>query len=302
MSRFIFYTDLHFAGKRPRCRIDDFSVTIIEKLRQIYDLAIEEDVDAVLFGGDMFNSHRVYRYDMLIEMISIINGSGTTTFATIGQHDLRGYNPSSYGMSTLGLMDHFCPGFTTLWQPVELDDVYIHPCHVFDEFDAQSTVSVPPDKHSILIAHKLLSKKKEIFPVILTKDVRTEFDLVLSGDLHSGVPVHTLDGTTFYNPGAVTRLSVADIKRTPKVGIIESGDEMTIREHLLDTQPGCDVFDRSIVEEMKNRKSVDTSEFVQGIMDMELESVDVYDLIQKAASMQDLRREVLDYLLDKRKE
>ena len=299
MSKFVFYTDFHLANKRPVNRSDDFASAQIGKLREIYEIAKSNKVDFVLFGGDFFNTHRIYQFDLISAAIDIICGSGLITYAVQGQHDLIGHQRDTYKKSTLAFMERYSQGaFTTLWEPLKVGDFAIYPCHWFDDLETCLKTELEPGKNTILLAHKSITMKKHPFPTILTKDMKSNFQLILSGDIHSGHEIHTIDGTTFYNPGAITRLKINDKSRKPAIALIESGEKIKIKEIQLTVKQ--DVWNINPLEELEGVETTATGDkFFDEIAELEAESVDLMDLLQKFGIQKQIKPEILDYISSK---
>ena len=53
--KFLFFTDTHIRGNNPQNRIDDFVQTLNVKLREVFEIAKNEEVDIILHGGDIFD-------------------------------------------------------------------------------------------------------------------------------------------------------------------------------------------------------------------------------------------------------
>lgn len=300
-TKAIFYTDFHLANKRPINRNDDFSANQIAKLREIYDTAKQRGVDFVLFGGDFFNTHRIYQFDLISAALDIMCGSGLITYAVQGQHDLIGHQRDTYQKSTLAFVERYSRGaFTSIWEPLVLGDFNIHACHWFDDLEACLKKPKVSGKNSVLVAHKSITMKKHPFPTILTKNIKSDFELILSGDIHSGHEIHNIDGTTFYNPGCITRLKVNDKNRTPSFALIESGSKIKIEEIALKSVKQ-DVWTINPLEELENSQSRNEvgDKFFDEISELEADSVDLADLIRKFAAQKKINREIVDYINSK---
>lgn len=302
MSKFIFYTDFHLTNKRPVNRNDDFSNNQLAKLKEIYDTAVAQKADFVLFGGDFFNKHRIFSYDLIHEALKIICGSGLITYAVQGQHDLVGYNRESYASSTLAFLENYSRGaFETLWKPILLGDFNIHPCHWFDDFDLCLKTETERGLNSVLLAHKSITMKKHPFETILTKNIKSEFELILNGDIHSGHALHKIGKTQFYNPGSISRMSIKDKPRKPKIALIESGSEIRLTEIALQNVQ-ADVFNFNILEELPEISEQPTAggdKFFEEIMELEKSATDLGDLIHKFGKQKDVSVKILDYISSK---
>lgn len=300
MTRILFYTDLHLAASTPLHRIDDYPNTVLNKLQEVYQLAEEHKTDLIIFGGDLFDSHRTYSYDILSRAIELIN---KPTYAIVGQHDLIGYNSDTYATSSLCFLEKYCSNFKTIREPLELDDVVIYPSHVYDDFMESFTKKVNRKKKSILVAHHLITHEKTVFKTYLTSDfLPCQYSAVIFGDLHSGMETYYDEKETLvWSPGALSRKAINEITREVKVGIltVELGKRIEVEEiKLKSALLGDEVFGKTLLENIKqNSQYVNTEGFIKSISELEAGSIDIYDMIDKAAKASELKKETLEYIL-----
>jgi len=302
--KFIVYTDLHLAAKNPIHRVDNYSQSLISKLNEIYDISNKHSVDVILFLGDFFNTHRIYSYDLINQAIDIINSSDINTYSIIGQHDLIGYNKDSYFSSALCFLERHCKNFYTLIEPKEFDDTVIYPCHCYDDLLKTINQKVTKRKNSILLAHHLITEKRMPFHTFLTSElIPCPYSAVFFGDYHAGMEQNTIDNTMFWSPGSIARIAINETKKIPKIGIIETklGNKINIEEiKLKSTKLAEEVFNVSIVETLKQHTEYNSDKLIQQIQEFELCSIDIYDLIEKAAKKNNIDKSLVDYILSKK--
>lgn len=304
MTKFIFYTDFHLTGKRPRSRTDEFPDVQLAKLEEIYKAAITEEVDFMVFGGDFFNTHNVRSYEMITRAIRIIKSVPVMTYSIVGQHDLIGYNQSTYKTSAIAFLEEHCDKYEALWEPMEVSGNTIIPCHWYDDIDElvkkYAKKNLQSGGKSILLAHKTIAHEALPFNTIQTKDIGGDFDLVLSGDWHGGFDQHIISDTIFYNPGSLSRMSISDSHRSPQYAVVEIEDDITITPVKLDCASSADeIFEQSFLEEIKQSATIDTEAFVNKLESLAVDTdvSDIFDLIQKVGSENKIKADVLDYLL-----
>lgn len=306
MSKFIVYTDFHMTGKNPVHRTDDFSSSLINKIKEVYSLVDTYKVDFVLFLGDFFNNHRMYRYDILNELIDVISSCSVTTYAIIGQHDLVGCNPESYKSSTLCFMEKHCDKYKTIEDKLELDDVVFYASHNYCNFMESFNIPIVRKKKSILLAHHLITHEKLMFHTYITSEfLPCKYSAIFFGDAHVGMePYYDNNDTLVWNPGSLARLTISDINRDVKCGIVnvESGKRVEVEEYkLISALPGNDVFAKSIIEQVKKSpEMLDKNKFIDSIMDLESTSVDIIDYVLKIGSQKNVDKNVLNYIESKR--
>jgi DNA repair exonuclease SbcCD nuclease subunit len=304
--KFVFYTDVQLSGKTPRHRIDDYPQALIDKMAEIYQAAIDENADFLVCGGDIFNSHRIFNYDLLNAIMDIMQDSGLETYITIGQHDILGYNRKTYKSSALAFVVGRHCNLHIIWEPVTIGDVQLIASHVWEDPKEASTYPLDDSKYKVLVAHHLLTNKKTMFDTVNTGDFAkwmreggAEYNMVLSGDLHDGYDLHEVDGMWFCNPGSIARQAISDIKRLPRYAMIEAspGDIpiIDIRD-VKCAKVGEDVFDESVTEIVRQRDDFDPTAFINEVEEFEIESADVHELIQKVGKAKRISKEILEYI------
>ena len=295
------------SGKTPSSRSDDYPQAILRKLREVYERAKFRGSDFVVCGGDLFNTHRIFSYEVLNDLMDVIESSSLHTYIVIGQHDLVGYNQESYKSSTLAFVINRCRNISVIWEPTKVGDITLHPSHVWEDL-MNETHDTSSDSIHILVAHHLLTNKKTLFDFVNTSDFKNkmqeigcQFDMVLSGDLHDGYDVHQVDGTWFCNPGSLGRQSTHALHRHPKYVVIDAKHgEVPVIDQIDVECAESDVFRESVHEMLqKTSPQFDANAFVAEIQSFESEAVDVRDLVHKMAHSSGLRNEVLEYLLSK---
>ena len=302
MTKFLFFTDVHLKGENPLSRIDNYSESIIEKLNEIVDIANEQQVDFTLFGGDFYDTHRIYNYKVMRESISALKRLKSKLYYIIGQHDLKGYNIQTFATSaSCFTFDQLNGKAELLAEATDLGDAWLIPSHVNEDIYELTTRKPVTDKPTILLAHHLISNQSAFFDIIPCKDVAGYYDLILSGDLHKGVEYHEQGGTKFFNPGAVSRKTIDKIDRfrDPAVGIITvDKNKIDVEKILLKkVKPQTEVFGDKIIEHTPINVNVD--KFVDELQSIKSGVINIYELLSKVKKGI-IPRSVLDYILSKR--
>lgn len=305
-TRFLFYTDPHLTCIAPRHRVDDYGAAIIAKLNEVYKLAEIEGCEFVVSGGDLFNHHRIFSYELINDLMDIMCQSNLKTYMVIGQHDIHAYNPDTFKSSTLAFVSRHCDQIKVLWEPTVAGGVTLHASHVWQDVNESLKPSLlDKTKVNILVAHHLLSDQRKVFETVPTAFFGDgPYDMVLSGDLHAGFEPHEVKGKWFCNPGALARRAIDEMGRVPRVAVIEvaKGAVPVIDLRTLKAmKPGSEVFGQDIIEVLsQNRAGFDSTRFVENIEAFETESVDIHELVQKVGAAKGIRKPVLDYLQSKR--
>lgn len=296
MSDFVIYTDFHITPNTPSSRKDNYAQSLLSKLKQTYEIAKDKKVDAVLFLGDFFDKHKIYCFDIIREAIKIIDSIDVSTYAVIGQHDLIGYNKESYEKSTLHFLESFSNKFQTLWEPQQIGNTKIYPCHWFDDLRTITSMKLEGDLFNICLAHQTINDKTLMFKCLLTKDYPSDFDLILTGDWHGGYPIHKIGKTTWANPGALARRSIDDENRIVQIAYLKDNKLSYIELENIEKE----VFERNFLDEIKEKATYNDSKFIEEIEKMNIQSLDIFELIEKVSKEKMIKKEVLDYIFSKK--
>lgn len=300
--KILIYSDLHLSAKIPSHRIDNYPESILHKLREVYE--ISKDCDYIFFLGDFYNSHRIFNYELINEVISIIDSVDKNTYCLVGQHDLAGYNQTTYKTSTFCFTEKYCKNLKVLWKPIKIKNLIVHPCHCFDDFKKTVDKKQDLDKINILLAHKLISVEKFVYETYLVEDFcPCDYNAVLFGDLHTGIKKHREGKTLIWSPGALVRQAIKEYDRVVKVGIleVEEGDCEVKEIELKSVLSPEKVFSVKHIEQIKKyAKNLDSKRFIDKISEFESNAIDIYDMLEKIARDKKLKPEVIDYILSKK--
>lgn len=278
-----FYTDIHFSGRNPRYRIDNTPQATIEEMDEIYEECHKAQVDAILFGGDLMDTHKMSSNELVNKINRVLDKWKIHTYAIVGQHDVEGYNENSYKTSALSLIAENSPYFHIVWdEEVICDKIKVHACHVWNKPETFFKKKLNDEYFHLGMMHHLLYNKKAIFDVIDVNEVSCEYDLVLSGDLHCGYPLTNTDGTYFYNPGSVCRRSYDERFKRPKYAFIEiDGKEIEITEKEINCSGGPEIFHKDEIDSLRESADYNSDQYVIEMNKLDSESVDIFDLVEK---------------------
>ena len=296
--KFGFITDTHFDYKYES-RKDNTLKILIDKLEQCYAEFIKQGCDFVIHGGDMFDRHRIYNFDLIRDVRNIMKKSGLVTYFILGQHDAQGYNKKTMGKSNLGFVSDISDDTLVFIDDyIETSDFMIYAAHVSEKDVIKRINSIKKQKKpTICVCHALLTDKKEAFGTISIQHIKNpNVNLVLSGDLHDGYPMTTVNGTQCYNPGAFARTEKG--MRLPKVGILTwTGEQFNLKE-FYPACPKCeDIFyweDELRTAEVK--KDVEGVNFISAFQEFHDKSTNAFDLLLKIGEKQQINKEVLEMI------
>lgn len=237
--RFLFLTDTHVRGTSPAGRTDNFPEAIFGKLTWAVQKANELGVDAILHGGDLFDTESPSD-DVAGAVGDILVQAAMPIFVVPGNHELYGYQIRSLPHTKLGLLARCLPNLRILSRDtgvVKIGDVEL----VGQEYHPHIDHSRPEDfihggdgDYRILIYHGQLMDRAPGFEMAhtLIEDVTTDAHLVVAGHYHPGWhPVRRVrqggGHVLFWNPGSVARNEAQsyNMNRIPDVLLIETTDD-----------------------------------------------------------------------------
>lgn len=305
--KFLYFTDSHLRVTNPKNRIDNFYETLKNKMNEILQISLDENVDYILHGGDLFD-----RPDTPISLVSdfsdIFQKFKAPIYIVSGNHDIFGHNPITVHRTMFGLLDSFgiirmvnnkvilkkdvTVQLTSFPYSIDMDNPKNREGYIVREKDDVD--------YAIHLTHGFLTDKKphDTIPHTLISDISdTVADVTFGGHIHYGFKTIEIDGKYFINPGSIVRISnaLSEFKRKPKVVILELTDKIDIREINLKTAlPAEEVLDRSEIEHHKF-KTQQFNDFKSTIeSSSNLKSFDVFDILVEIAKNNNISKEVRD--------
>ena len=296
--KFGFITDTHFDYKYES-RKDNTLKTLIDKLEQCYAEFVKQGCEFVIHGGDMFDRHRIYNFDLIRDVRNIMKKSGLITYFILGQHDAQGYNKKSMGKSNLGFVSEISDDTLVFIDDyIETSDFVIYASHVSEKDVIKRINGIKKQKKpTICVCHALLTDKREAFGTISITHIKNpNVNLVLSCDLHDGYPLTEINGTQCYNPGAFARTEKG--MRLPKVGILTWTGEKFNLDEFYPACPKCeDIFYwEDDIKTAAVNKEVDGVSFISAFQEFHDKSTNAFDLLLKIGEKQRVSDEILEMI------
>lgn len=271
--------DWHLRGTNPRSRTDDYVATLKAKLLEVFGMAKQYDVKAIIVPGDIWDSF-VVAISVLLDFAALIKDNcPCRILTTVGNHDVSGYNLATYWRSSARLLELLVPQMEVYMDPGK--SVY------FPNPEGQSGISITftpyssridregygyspevpegyyesfyPRPKIIHVAHGMALDHIPPFDrYSLIQHIQTTADLVITGHDHTGYGVYRrADGKIFMNFGALPRIqaSMNELERKIQVALIEVTDTIEITPiPLASAKPGPEVLDRTKIEAEKKRQ------------------------------------------------
>lgn len=288
MIKLLWRTDIHLSEQTPRSRTDDWTETVLGKIRQVGEIASRYEVDAVIDGGDFFdvkspirNSHSLVR-----RAIEAHKDYPCPVYANVGNHDCVYGDYRHLPQQPLGVL--FESGvFKRLYDEHELIlqkgntkvRVVGVPYHgTRYDLSRFRNIKRNDEDHLVCAAHVLAA------PVICqmfdAEDIMLYDNLdlyeptsFLFGHWHKDQDImYTPFGKAIINIGSLTRgsLNQDNVERTPSVVIMEFGKkEQKFTKVPLVCSPPSVVFD-IVKKEAEDLKDESMDEFMGKLKEMVL--------------------------------
>lgn len=295
--KFIVTGDLHWTGKNPKARIDDYKLALKDKLIDIFQSAIVNKCQGVIIPGDVFDSpgaslsiiselgsilYSCARMDVKTNPNVVTNPVLPMKIYTIGgNHDFYAGNESSMNRTPYGLLQQFnilthlnelvFPGKGIVLQGhsyhAEITDRDIN---YYLPYESDFYDDLPPVK--ILVTHGMLLDKSPGYEIrhTLMSEVAAHPnapDVLINGHEHNGFGIKNINNTLFINPGSIGRIKATEenINRIPQVALLtipENGEPFAELIPLKSAKPGIEVLSREHIEQEKKRRSI-TDDFMK---------------------------------------
>lgn len=306
MPKFIIIGDLHYRGANPRARLDNFQEAITKKLHEVYGLASQHGVSAIIIPGDVFDSPSP-GWGTAAELGMILQAAPCPVLAVHGNHDIWAGNPGSKHRTAFGMLSRLKLIWDIAEEPFEIRDAVVTGHGFTVETDTtMGAGQFTPPAHlegwhgtTIHVVHSMLMDHSPGFEMrhTLISQVETSAQVIISGHEHLGFGIQRReDGVLFINPGALCRLSAhhAEIERQVQVALltVEGGQVDAELIPLKSAAPGHEVLSRAHLE-----AEVERSERLERFLSLlasegESKFLEVREIVEDIAAREQLPEEV----------
>lgn len=317
--RFLFFTDSHIRTKTPIRRTGAFENDIMEKLIYILLMAQEWRVQAIIFGGDLFDLPNP-SFRLAARVLNLIQSSKIPWFHVLGNHDILGRNPDSYDFGILAFFQHLS-NFEIMGEH-DFDQCTIKAVHYRHGVEEMTNEWLVPNSNTILCAHAMVTPKPVPFLHALAPNLDTDARIVLLGHYHdpwanvvlrdkisdpfkklltnglskllvSKEPFTLLFDreeaekvTLFINPGSLARVAALahNLRRTPRALCIDiTESEISITSiPIVVARPADKIFKTEEIAEEKGWESR-IEEFLAAMENVKVEGIEAATLVVNAA-------------------
>ena len=311
MIKIIIVGDVHNMGTNPSSRKDFFPETLNTKIKEIIEIANNENADAVLFTGDL--SHSPDTANQIIKNFgqNILN-LNCPAYTIIGNHDIYGGNINSTERSKIGILDAFdiikiIPNNEKIY--IEKDNTVLQItgqsfCTNIDTAENKKdfyTVKKENADWAIHLVHGFLIDTSLPFShTSVNEIIDTEADITVSGHLHYPF-FKEVNDKVFFNPGAVGRITASKTElRQPKVVKIEfEKTHFKIEDlELKSAPPFEDVIDRSKLKVDIN-EIYRIEDFIDSVKSFsESNTLDFIEIVKYISEKENTRKIVTDDVIN----
>jgi len=284
MSKILFIGDPHLNYQTPQSRKDVYPQTMLEKIKTIANVANDNNVDDVVFLGDMFHQ-RYQPYSYMMKCFMAFKEFKKPPYSIIGNHDIIFERMDTFEESPLNFL--FMTGVVKHLEILDYGDVIIKG---FD-YTTPITANETTDKYTVCVAHQYYNTPLYKYYIKPEDALNLNYPAYVLGHDHSVYEDITNDKFTVVRPGSLSRGTAHSSNLMRDVyGVIFDTVTKTFTRITIPTQKASDVF-----KEIKYvEKSLETS--VDEIIDkMEFSAeVSIYDMLDEA---KDVPKEVIDLIV-----
>lgn len=255
--KLVWRTDVHIGDQAPLSRTDDWLSSVLDKLRQVGEIAREAKACAVLDGGDFFNPKTPSRtsHRLVQRVLKTHKDYPCPVYGNVGNHDVRHGNIAALPESPLETLFENEALFKRSYFILDDDGEYLeNHSHLLEEDGVKvQVVGVPyhGPKYDMRYFRKIERKAEADFMVVAAHllaspqggsmfegedivkyddllDLCPNADVFCFGHWHKNQGVTEISpGKWVVNVGSLTRgsLSQDNIERIPEVVVLDFGHE-----------------------------------------------------------------------------
>lgn len=283
---FILTADMHLALNMPASRKDNFSESLLKKLKHLQEFQEQLQIP-ILDAGDIFNHPT-----KSIELVNHIFDTFPDLVYTIpGNHDMVNHNILQYNKTCFALAEK-----ANLINNYD-DNTYITEDAVvyFFRYGAElKNAKENNDLIKIAVTHQMvLQKPNSIIPGTTAKELlkKHNYDVIVSGHNHESFVVEH-DGKILINPGCMMRTKISEKDYEPSFYILYS-DLSWERKYY--------PFEKGIFKEEEHQEQKERDErieaFVAGIKDFDI-SIDFRENIDNYFDKNNTRESVKNIIME----
>lgn len=316
MIRFLYFTDTHIRATNPVSRLDDYCLSLQNKIAEINSIGNKFNVDFYVHGGDLFDRPDI-NVTTFRQFSKLLSNFKKPIFYVPGNHDIYGYNLDSINRTLISCLDDV--GILTIM--FGKYPIYFSKDNISIELWA-APYTYELDTDNDRKNYKIFNKKADFgfmfaHGMLLTKDgyefnytkvddiLDTEADLTVCGHYHTGFNLISKNGKHFINPGSIARLSASEDDYTRQIFAllveISSKSELNIQKIKLESaKPGNEILDRNKILEKKSRDRLINSFYDFAVDDFKNTKNTILDYIDQISESnhydEKVKKRAIEYL------
>jgi len=312
MSKFLYMQDFHISGKNSIHYISNYFEDCLLMLNEILSIAKKNKVDAMLDGGDLFDTP-MPSYRVLDEFCDRIEKAKIPLLCLYGNHSMQFHSVehAQYtGLSHLIKRSKYITYFGEGEDSVLHDNgksytiTGIDYYHDLEENLKKNGLKLKggKDEWKIALVHGFLTPTPFLPQVmhVCVDDIKTNADLVLVSHYHKAWD-KTVDNTRYLDIGSVGRRSITEKDIIPSVLLLDTDKRSADIIKLKSAKSAEIIFDLSKLDE-KREFNADIDKFIKSIESAEFQATNIKDTIIYIGKEKNVDKEVTDLILDKIKE
>lgn len=301
--KFLYIQDSHIRGKNSENRIGDYYSDVMNKIKEIINLAKELKVKAILHGGDLYDSELVSNV-MVDEFIDLVEDSGIEWYILPGNHDEIGNNWELSKSSTLA---HIFRRSKLINELITVSswNKKSNTTNIIQGFKYYHNVEENIKKKGLLcetvgkgfkiaIVHGLITLKKLPYQAmhVVAKDIKTDFNVVLVAHNHHGWGVKEINDVKFVNIGCLGRRKIDEKDIKPSCLLIDTETKDLKIIELKCAKPAKEVFDLEKVEEIKQFEG-EINNFINSLSDVKIQGLDIRGMVEFIGKEKNVEQEIV---------
>lgn len=301
--KFIFLTDTHIKGKNPYNRTGNFYQDVMEKIKETINIARDKKCDFIVHGGDLYDSP-IVSLNMCDELVDMIENSKIKWYIVRGNHDEIGHNPLLSGGS---ILDHIFKRSQYIkhmdflndsYSSIEGIDYYHNIESSINNYGLYSRYPKNDNIYRIAIIHANIVPQSVIFSHVLINNLKTDFNLILTGHYHKQFGMCKKDNTTIIGIGSLSRLTVSksDLENQPSIIYVDTELNHIESIQLKSIKPIEKCFNlESVKEDKMFEEKID--DFIYSLENTKIQSLNLLEMVQEIINKNSIESDVMNEIL-----
>jgi len=306
--RLLLLSDVHIIYNNPICRLDDLVSFQYDKLKFIFDYAIDNNIKYILQSGDWVDNPRNYKVLSDIAFFLKEYKDNVSLFCVFGQHDTYMYSELTRGATNLGVLER--TGLVTILgsKPTPLIGISLdNNTHAYGVSYGEEIPEVESDDDfNVLVIHAPITDqpihpKAEAIDAHEFLATNKDYNLILCGDIHRRFCIGDNKKNFIINTGPMIRKTADEynLAHIPSFAVFDTEerefewveiphkptDEVISRDHI-DTPEETALMLEDFISEMKQdyEITVDLLENIQSFINKNKLPQSVVNIISETIS------------------